>query len=143
MRYLSEIHESIREYNTLVNDQCTIASTLYKLSGALEEIKKGPENQALVQDLENRITLSENLLTPISRKLIRNWPDKIKSYQADEYTYHVRNQEIKQSLYTTSLSGTRIPKVVLPKYRDWGDILRWQAQENVPGHFPLQQVYFH
>ena len=34
-------------------------------------------------------------------------------------------------------SGTRIPKVLLPKFRDWGDILRWQAQENVPGSFPF------
>ena len=79
----------------------------------------------------------KNQLTPVSRKLIRNWPEKIKSYQADEYVFHVRNQEIRQRLYTTSLSGTRIPKVLLPKYNDWGDILRWQAQENVPGSFPF------
>src|SRR5450432_4222551 len=137
VRYLSEIHESIDEYNKLVEDQSSIASTLYKLTGALEEIKKGKENRPLLIELENRITHFENLLTPVSRKLLKNWPDKIKSYQADEYIYHVRNQEIKQSLYTTSLSGTRIAKVLLPKFREWGDILRWQAQENVPGSFPF------
>ncbi len=51
--------------------------------------------------------------------------------------YHVRDQEIRQSLYTISLSGTRIPKLLLPQFKDWGDILRWQAQENVPGSFPF------
>jgi methylmalonyl-CoA mutase len=40
-------------------------------------------------------------------------------------------------MFSISLSGTRIPKVILPRYRDWGDILRWQAQENTPGRFPF------
>ena len=137
VRYLGEIHESIAEYNKLVEDQSAIASVLYKLSGALDELKKENTNQTLLKELEKRIQHFEELLTPISRKLIKNWPDKIKSYEADEYIYHVRNQEIRQSLYTTSLSGTRIPKLLLPKYKDWGDILRWQAQENVPGSFPF------
>jgi methylmalonyl-CoA mutase len=120
-----------------VEDQSAIASTLYKLSGALEEIKKDTENPVLISELETRIGALENQLTPVSRKLLKNWPDKIKSYQADEYIYHVRNNEIRQSLFTTSLSGTRIAKVLLPKFKDWGDILRWQAQENVPGSFPF------
>jgi isobutyryl-CoA mutase len=137
VRYLGEIHESISEYNMLVEEQVSIASALYKLSGALDELKKENTNQALLLELETRIRYYENLLTPVSRKLIKNWPDKIKSYQADEYIYHVRNQEIRQSLYATSLSGTRIPKLLLPKFKDWGDILRWQAQENVPGSFPF------
>ena len=137
VRYLGEIHESIKEYNELVEDQRRIASALYRLTGALEELKKNEGSQALLPELEKRIGEYENQLTPVSRKLIRNWSEKIKSYRADEYVFHVRNQEIRQRLFTTSLSGTRIPKVVLPKYSDWGDILRWQAQENVPGSFPF------
>jgi isobutyryl-CoA mutase len=133
VRYLSEIYESIREYNQIVKEQSSIASTLYKLTGALEEIKI----ESAREELQRRINHFENLLTPVSRKLLKAWPEKIKSYQSDEYLYQVRNQEIRQSLYTTSLSGTRIPKVLLPKYSDWGDILRWQAQENVPGSFPF------
>ena len=137
VRYLGEIHESIQEYNSLVEKQTTIASTLYKLTGTWEEINKDLDKQALADELKNLISYYENQLTPVSRKLINHWPDKIKSYQADEYIYQVRNQEIRQSLFTTSLSGTRIPKVLLPKFKDWGDILRWQAQENVPGSFPF------
>jgi isobutyryl-CoA mutase len=137
VRYLSEIHENIDEYNKLVEDQRTIASVLYQLSGTREVLKKGNENPLLLQELDKKIIQYEEKLTPVSRKLLKNWPDKIKSYQADEYVFKVRSQEIRQSLFTTSLSGTRIPKVVLPKYKDWGDILRWQAQENVPGSFPF------
>jgi isobutyryl-CoA mutase len=136
VRYLGEIHESITEYNKLVEDQSEIASTIYKLSGALEEMKKG-NNNSFIGELENRIAHYENLLTPVSRKLIKNWPEKIKSYQADEYSFQVRNKEIRLPLFTTSLSGTRIAKILLPRYKDWGDILRWQAQENVPGSFPF------
>ncbi len=137
VRYLSEIHENINEYNELVKTQSSIASVLYKLSGALEEMKKISSNPDMLNEIEIRIRQYEEQLTPVSRKLLKGWPDKIKSYQADEYIYHVRNQEVKQALYTTSLSGTRIPKVILPKFNDWGDILRWQAQENVPGSFPF------
>ncbi|MDP9041114.1 MAG: cobalamin-dependent protein, partial [Bacteroidota bacterium] len=96
-RYLSEIHESIQEYNKLVEDQKAVASTLYKLSGALEEMKKENENPFLLGELENRIARFENLLTPVSRKLLKGWQDKIKSYQSDEHIYYVRNQEIRQA----------------------------------------------
>jgi isobutyryl-CoA mutase len=137
VRYLGEIHESISEYNDLVETQSGLASTLYRLYGALEEMKKVLENQSLLTEMENRIRHLEEQLTPVSRKLIKLWPAKLKSYIADEYVYRVREKEIRQTLYTTSLSGTRIPKLLLPKFKDWGDILRWQAQENVPGSFPF------
>src|SRR5450432_553194 len=142
VRYLSEIHEDILEYDKLVDEQSALASAIYKLSGVLEELKDPPVNSTLITELEKRIEQKENMLTPVSRKLLKNWPEKIKSYRQDFYLYQVRNQQIRQSLYTTSLSGTRIPKIVLPKFQDWGDILRWQAQENVPGSFPFTSGTF-
>jgi methylmalonyl-CoA mutase len=149
IRYLSEIHESINEYNELVREQSRIATILYQLQGTLQEFRKdlpdrdvGNAENELTNELMHRISYYESLLTPVSRKLIRNWPEKIKSYQQDQYSYAVRNQQITQSLFTHTLSGTRVPKVVLPKYKDWGDILRWQAQENVPGSFPFTAGVF-
>ena len=150
VRYLSEIHEAILEYNSLVKEQSQIATTLYQLYGSLEEVEgnknnineKGDSAADLQAFLTQRISFYEAQLTPVSRKLIKNWPEKIKSYQQDRYSYNVRNQQITQSLFTTSLSGTRISKVVLPKYKDWGDILHWQAQENVPGSFPFTAGVF-
>lgn len=95
-----------------------------------------------VSTIERQIALYTDQLTPVSRKLIQNWPDKIKAYQVDHYEYNVRNNVIRQPMFSTSLSGTRIPKVLLPKYKDWGDLLRWQAQENAPGLFPFTSGVF-
>jgi len=39
-------------------------------------------------------------------------------------------------------SHNKIPKVVLPKYNDWGDVLTWVKQENVPGEFPYTAGVF-
>ncbi|HEU4859217.1 MAG TPA: methylmalonyl-CoA mutase family protein, partial [Chitinophagaceae bacterium] len=79
---------------------------------------------------------------PVAKKLITNWQEKVKAYGKDYYEYKVRDKVIKQEMFSKSLSGTRIPKVVLPKYKDWGDLLRWQAQENVPGSFPFTAGVF-
>lgn len=135
VRYLSEIAESNREYDQLVHEQAAIASRLYQLNGALELL---PEETAIKQ----HIKALEDQLTPVSRKLLQKWPEKQKAYEADFYEYNVRDKVIRQEMFTRSLSGTRIPKVVLPKYKDWGDILRWQAQENTPGRFPFTAGVF-
>jgi len=143
-RYLSEIAENIRDYDQLVKDQCDLASRLYRLTGALHEVKKisSPENKQIEEFLTAQINSLEQQLTPVSRKLIQKWPDKIKAYEADYYEYDVRGKTVRQPMFSMSLSGTRLSKVTLPKYRDWGDLLRWQAQENAPGHFPFTAGVF-
>lgn len=140
-RYLSEISENNRNYNQLVNEQAAIATKLYQLNGALE-IVTGKADESLINQLKQQINFYTDQLTPVSRKLISNWSEKIKAYQKDYYEYKVRDKIIKQEMYTTSLSGTRIPKVVLPKHKDWGDLLKWQAQENFPGSFPFTAGVF-
>ncbi|HET6994575.1 MAG TPA: methylmalonyl-CoA mutase family protein [Chitinophagaceae bacterium] len=143
VRYLSEISEGNRNYDQLVKDQAAIASQLYQLDGTIALIKKSPVAAAVpVENLEKLKQNLEEQLTPVSRKLIQNWPEKVKEYNKDYYEYTVRDKVIKQPMFTKSLSGSRIPKVVLPKYKDWGDILQWQAQENVPGHFPFTAGVF-
>jgi methylmalonyl-CoA mutase len=136
VRYLSEISENNRSYDQLVKEQSAFASRLYQLNGAKEALK-GKADDALIKKMDEQILFYTEQLTPVARKLITNWPNKVNEYQKDYYEYTVRDKVIKQEMFTKSLSGTRIPKVVLPKYRDWGDILKWQAQENVPGHFPF------
>ncbi|HKO80732.1 MAG TPA: methylmalonyl-CoA mutase family protein, partial [Chitinophagaceae bacterium] len=122
-------------------DQSAIATKLYQLNGAFETLA-GKADAALLDIIKKQIDFNTDQLTPVSRKLINNWPEKIKEYQKDFYEYTVRDKVIKQPMITNSLSGTRVPKVVLPKFKDWGDILRWQAQENVPGHFPFTAGVF-
>lgn len=135
VRYLSEIADSNRAYDKWVSDQCAVASKLYQIDGVLQDLPTLQEMEALKKTFEER-------LHPSCRKLIEQWPEVVKKYNADYFEYQVRDKVIRQPLTTTSLSGTRIPKVVLPKYKDWGDILRWQLQENLPGEFPYTAGVF-
>ena len=142
VRYLSEISENNRNYDQLVKDQAAIATKLYQLHGVKETLGGTKIPEAVIEEIDKQIQFFTEQLTPVAKKLITNWPHKVAEYQKDVYEYTVRDKVIKQSMITTSLSGTRIPKVVLPKYKDWGDILKWQAQENVPGHFPFTAGVF-
>lgn len=146
VRYLSEISDEIRIYNQLVNEQSAIASKLYQLQGTLQILKGQNVQDASggrdLEAIEKQVAFYTDQLTPVSRKLIQHWPEKLKAYQQDFYEYNVRDKVIRQPMFTMSLSGSRIPKVVLPKYKDWGDILKWQAQENAPGSFPYTAGVF-
>ncbi|MBX2930817.1 MAG: methylmalonyl-CoA mutase family protein [Chitinophagaceae bacterium] len=141
IRYLSEISSSIRDYNELTLEQSAIASKLYQLHGTVEILKE-KATQDIIQSIEKQIEHFTNLLTPVAKKLITNWQQKLNAYQQDYYEYKVRDKIIKQEMFTKSLSGTRIPKVVLPKYKDWGDLLKWQGQENISGSFPFTAGVF-
>ncbi|MCG2613931.1 methylmalonyl-CoA mutase family protein [Terrimonas sp. NA20] len=141
VRYLSEISENNRNYDQLVKDQAAIASKIYQLNGSLETLK-GKASDELLDIIQKQIAFYTDQLTPVSRKLLQHWKEKVQEYEKDYYEYTVRDKVIRQEMFTKSLSGTRIPKVVLPKYKDWGDILQWEAQENVPGHFPFTAGVF-
>jgi len=137
VRYLSEIAEQNRGYDNWVNEQVTIASKLYQINGVIGE--KETSNIPELLAIKNKY---EAALNPECKKLIQDWPDLVAKYQKDFFEYEVRGKVIKQQLTSTSLSGTKVPKVVLPKYKDWGDILRWQLQENIPGEFPYTSGVF-
>ncbi|MFZ6024200.1 MAG: methylmalonyl-CoA mutase family protein [Bacteroidota bacterium] len=137
VRYLAEIADNNRSYDSWVNEQTTIASKLYQVTGTLSLVQG-----ELAKGLEEIKQSFEKQLHPDCKQLIDQWPALVKQYEADFFEYKVRDKIIRQPLTTTSLSKTRIPKVVLPRYKDWGDILRWQLQENVPGSFPYTAGVF-
>ena len=139
VRYLSEVSENNRSYDQWANEQVLLASKLYKIEGAIEALKEANGN---VIELENVQKHFADQLHPECKKLLDEWPKTIKKYTADYFEYEVRGKIIKQPSITLSLSGTKIPKVVLPKYKDWGDILKWLLQENVPGEFPFTAGVF-
>jgi methylmalonyl-CoA mutase len=138
-RYLSEISESNRAYDLWVAEQSAIASKLYQLNGSTELLRNAKLDTASLQDLQKHF---EKQLHPDCHTLIAEWPKTLAKYKADFFEYQVRDKVIKQPLIIKSLSGTRIPKVVLPRFKDWGDILRWQLQENLPGSFPFTAGVF-
>ena len=130
-RYLSRISDGIREYNQRVTQQSDVAHQLQAVTETQRLL--GHEGAALTgvrEDLETQLDVE-------SRKVLDGWAEKRLNYEGDEYQYQVRGRTITVPTTTTSLSHLKIPKVVLPKFRDWGDILTWVMQENVPGEFPF------
>ncbi len=137
-RYLAEIVESSQAYKQWVTEQCKIAQQLYGLSLTLA-LSKGED---LAEALANIKKHLEEQLHPECKRLLKQWPDNIKQYTAENFIYKVRDKEIKLPLYYTSLSQLQIPKIALPKYEAWGDILRWLLTENLPGEFPYTAGVF-
>ncbi len=149
-RYLAEIVENAHRYESHVEAQSKLASRLYQLRGTITMLR-GEEEEAAplaplagqpgeedtLADLVRRYLTLEEQLAPEAKTLLREWPETVKAYSGDEFSYVVRGKELKVPLTSTSLSHSRIPKIALPKYRDWGEILRWLMRENVPGKFPF------
>lgn len=138
-RYLAEIAEEHQQFKKHVSEQSSLARRLYQLQGTMDILGTDSSVHAQLQKIYDT---QEEHLTPLSRQLLKEWPTKLEQYSQDEFVYQVRGKDIRQPLYTTSLSHTRIPRVSLPKYKDWGDILAWQLTENVPGEFPYAAGVF-
>jgi isobutyryl-CoA mutase len=94
------------------------------------------------EQLQKKYNELKEQLHPTAKKLLEQWTALQKQYEGDFFEFDVRGKKIKQELTYSSLSGTTISKVYLPKYKDWGDILKWQLQENVPGEFPYTAGVF-
>ena len=157
-RYLSEISENNRAYDKKVDEQEKVAQKLYGIYQTIlsvipnevtesfltkngidqDEIQKQvqEEEQPFVKLLFAQFDKVKLNLDPYNWEVILNWQDKVKKYKDPIYSFKVRDKEIKIETHTESLSHTQIPKVALPKYQAWGDLLRWNLQENVPGEFP-------
>ena len=153
-RYLSEIAENNRKYDETVLTQVEVAQKLYGIYKTIEVVnKKAPnfdksgidvnllninyENNDFLNLLVKEFDRVKMNLDPFNWEIITTWNDKVNKYKNPVYSFKVRDKEIKIQTHTESLSHSQIPKVALPKYQAWGDILRWNLQENVPGEFPF------
>ena len=140
-RYLSEISETVRTYNKWAIDQSDIAQRLYCIHKVIQELE--PEKDELsISLLEEKYSELKRDMDGHNVELVNAWPDKKKAIEAPIYTYKVRNKEIKVETTTESLSLLKIPKISLPKYEGWGDILKWILKENLPGEFPFAAGVF-
>lgn len=154
-RYLSEIAENNRAYDKTANEQVEVAQKLYGIYKTIESVigapptldKSGIDSASLENSTEDNKDFLKLLtaefdrvklnLDPYNWEVITGWDEKVNRYRDPIYSFKVRDKEIKIETHTESLSHTQIPKVALPKYQAWGDILRWTLQENVPGEFPF------
>ncbi|WP_417591456.1 methylmalonyl-CoA mutase family protein [Owenweeksia hongkongensis] len=154
-RYLSEISEGNRAYDKKAKDQSAVAQKLYGLYQAVltfggpDLLKdeaaalspsgggaQGAGEDNTVQILIDKFNEVKKDLDPHNWDIVVHWEEKVKKYKDEVYTFTVRDKKIEIKTHTESLSHTQVPKVSLPRYTAWGDLLQWNLQENVPGEFP-------
>ncbi len=153
-RYLAEIADTVRNYKEWVQEQSELARKLWQFEEVktalaeaatmnpkevrkttlLPHLSKDPKNA--LEIIEEQIQWYKKRIDPENLKLLQEWPELKEAYQQDTFTYEVRGRKIEVPTHTVSLSHSRIPKVILPEFKDWGELLRWCLLENVPGRFP-------
>jgi len=143
-RYLSEISENNRNYDKWVNEQVEVANRMHALHQSIDTIRamKPVDEDRLAKSLAELFEQEKINLDPKNWILIQSWNEKVEKYKAPLYKFKVRDNELSMATHTESLSHLQIPKVALPKYTGWGDVLRWSLQENVPGEFPFTSGLF-
>ena len=149
-RYLAEISENNKSYDKKSQEQVEVAEKLFGLNQAIllfggndrltDNVSESKD--ATLVELNKKFDEILKDLDPHNWEAIKNWEDKKKLYSEPVYKFKVRDKEISIQTHTESLSHTQVPKVSLPKYKSWGEILKWILQENVPGEFPYAAGLF-
>lgn len=134
--YLAEIVSSVRKYKSRVKSLAEQASKLGALHNISTDLKLDQKTIEQSGHEYKKDFEAQEL------KALENWDQLQKTYAQDELIFKVRDTEIRQKLVSTSLSGTKIRKVALPKYRDWGDRFQFLKMENIPGEFPYTAGVF-
>lgn len=141
IRYLSEIAGTVNDYNKRAEEQATYAQELYALHISGEKLKTHPNGDKYstytIQAIDNEIETIKQKISPDNLKRIESWEQKVSEYKQDTYSYLVRRKEIRVETNSETLSKLKIPKVSMPSYKAWGDRLKWELKENVPGEFPF------
>jgi methylmalonyl-CoA mutase len=133
VRYLSEIAEICSRYQKYVDKQTDLARKAYQIKGTIDLLKSQGKDTA---ELEEIFADLDREMDKDCKELLDTWEEKKQKYAREHFTYEVRGAEIKVENFTETLSHLKLPKIALPKYNDWGDILKWGLTENVPGEFP-------
>ncbi len=169
-RYLAEIAETVRAYHAKAAEQAQIARERQQLTETKRMLVESPSsrpkpgssqlppsylppqagegdtgvrrNDELTSQLDELIAAREVALDARSKKLLELWPKTRATYAGDEYAVKIRGREVRTRLSHATLSGTRVPKVALPRHEDEGETLKWLLIENVPGSFPFTAGVF-
>ena len=142
VRYLSEIADNNRHYDQMVQSQSDIGTKLFSLNQTKQILSELTAEEKMTKILDREINELKKELNGDAHRILENWADLKARYSAEEYVYQVRKKEFRVPTFSESLSKNRIPKISLPRYKDWGEIIRWCMQENVPGSFPYTSGVF-
>ena len=138
-RYLAEIADTVRGYHQEVNKQVKLIRQRQQLRAVMSLLEADGKSNADLQPLLDKVELE---VDSHARKLVDMWPQVKESYSGDEYVVKIRDKELRTKLTSRSLSGSRIPKVSLPRFDEDGELLRWMMLENLPGSFPYTAGVF-
>ncbi len=161
VRYLAEIADAVRGYKRWADEQGELAGELWALKTAIAHLQRdgdaakeseeptldaygqaAQQADAPVAALMRAYDAAAERLDPRCRKLLAEWPELAAKYRGETFSYQVRGRTFEVPNTTESLSQQPIPKVALPPYRDWGNLLRWRLLENVPGAYPFTAGVF-
>ncbi len=131
--YLSEIASTIRAYHEKTRKA---AKQLKKL----EAIKTVSEELDL--ELADRAAETEKKIDPEIAGLLAKWAETKEQYSRDEFEVKIRDKVTRNSLYSESLAGLKIPKIALPNFDSLPETLKWLRKENLPGYFPYTAGVF-
>ena len=137
-RYLSEITENNRNYDKWAENQSSIAQKLFGIRKTIDTLQESKieDKDRLCKQLEEVYAKVAIDLDPKNLHILQNWESKKRHYQDEFYIFRVRDKEIKIKTHTESLSHSQVPKVAVPRFEAWGEILKWALTENFPGEFP-------
>ena len=143
-RYLAEIAETCRSYRDGAEAEVATARKWGQAVGARAQVESwAPEDrEQIAARLDEMAAHWWGRLDPRSRAILENWDAVAGQYSGDELVYTVRNRDIRQPLTRETLSGTKVPRVALPRTEDPGERLRYALLENLPGHFPFTAGVF-
>ncbi|SHM59344.1 fused isobutyryl-CoA mutase/GTPase IcmF [Cryptosporangium aurantiacum] len=137
VRYLAEIAEGIRAYHRTTADQVAAVRQRAHLTAARAALESAGAPTDALQKLIDDATVDHG-----AEVLLREWPQVVEQYSGDELVVHVRNRELHTALRKETLSGTKVPRVALPRYVDDGELLRFLREENLPGRYPFTAGVF-
>ncbi|PEN12861.1 methylmalonyl-CoA mutase [Longibacter salinarum] len=143
-RYLGEIVEAGRGYRSWAEEQIEIARKWGEAQGARSQVDDwAPEDREQIAGrLDDMVQHWWDKLDSRCRDILTDWDDLKDAYQQDTFTYTVRGRDFEVPLYRETLSGTKVPRVALPKTEDPGERLRFALLENLPGYFPFTAGVF-
>lgn len=142
VRYLEEVAENIRSCNNEAKEQSIIAQKIYALDLTKEIISESEKDQNMIAALQDKLDALKQQLKDINLASLLDWENKKEKYRQSVFEYTVREKTISIQTHIESLAEIDIPRVCLPSYKAWGDILAWILQENVPGEFPFTAGIF-
>ena len=135
--YLAEIAATVHGYHEQTAREAEAARRLQRLTAVAGELEGDPRQAVAELADQAREDLGRD-----SQRLLEGWPATVEAYSGDEQVVRIRDRELHTRLTRETLSGSRVPRVALPRFTDHGDLLRFLREENLPGRFPFTAGVF-